>query len=62
MRMPLWLLPETTAYKCIEGGRYRFCVSISLPLLGTVLSYGWLLQAALADVRGRMPGEQSKPL
>ena len=45
MRMPLWLLPETTAYKCIEGGRYRFCVSISLLLLGTVLSYGRLLQA-----------------
>lgn len=61
LRMPLWLLPKTTAYKCIEDGRYRFCVSISLPLLGTVLSYGGLLQAAIADVKGRTPGEQSKP-
>ena len=44
-RAPLLLLPKTRSYKCIEDGHYRFCVSISLLLLGTVLSYGRLLQA-----------------
>lgn len=47
VRMPLWLLPRTTAYKRIEGGRYRFEVAFSLPLLGTVLSYGGLLNATI---------------
>jgi hypothetical protein len=49
VRVPLWLLPHTTAYKRIEDGRYRFYVAFSLPLLGTVLSYGGLLDAVIAD-------------
>jgi Domain of unknown function (DUF4166) len=48
MRMPLWLLPKTTAFKRVENGRYRFFVGLSLPLLGTVLSYGGLLDAVIA--------------
>lgn len=53
VRMPLWLLPRTTAYKRIEAGRYRFQVAFSLPLLGTVLSYGGLLTATLnGDAQG----------
>jgi hypothetical protein len=47
VRMPLWLLPKTTAFKRVEGGRYRFYVGFSLPLLGTVLSYGGLLSASV---------------
>jgi hypothetical protein len=47
VRTPLWLLPRTTAYKRIEGGRYRFEVAFALPLLGTVLSYGGLLDATI---------------
>ena len=46
---PLWLTPRTTAYKRIEQGNtnepcYRFHVSFSLPFLGTILSYGGLLE------------------
>jgi hypothetical protein len=41
--VPLWLLPKTTAYKRIEDGAYRFNVAISVPILGTVLSYSGLL-------------------
>lgn len=51
VRMPLWLLPRTTANKRIENGRYRFCVSLSVPLLGTVLSYGGLLQATIVEFK-----------
>lgn len=43
--LPSWLLPTTTAFKRIEDGRYRFQVGIAVPLLGTVLSYGGLLEA-----------------
>lgn len=43
--LPRWLLPQTTPYKLIEDGRYRFYVGISVPLLGTVLSYSGLLDA-----------------
>jgi hypothetical protein len=49
VRMPLWLLPKTTAFKRVEAGRYRFYVGFSLPLLGTVLSYGGLLKATVGD-------------
>jgi len=37
---PVWLLPRTVASKCIDNGRYQFKVEVSLPLLGTLLSYG----------------------
>ncbi len=47
VRLPLWLMPKTTAFKRVENGGYRFFVGFSLPLLGTVLSYGGLLDAAI---------------
>jgi Domain of unknown function (DUF4166) len=37
--VPAWLLPRTAASKHVEGGLYRFSVELSLPLVGTVLSY-----------------------
>jgi len=39
VRLPLWLLPKSDSYKCIEEGAYVFSVSFSLPLLGQVLNY-----------------------
>ncbi len=39
VRIPLWLLPGSTAFKECNGSRYRFYVGLSLPLLGSVLSY-----------------------
>lgn len=52
IRVPLWLMPRTQAFKRVEGERYRFYVGLSLPLLGTVLSYGGLLNAAVAADTG----------
>lgn len=43
IKIPLWLLPRTTAYKIIENKSYRFYVGFSLPLLGHILSYSGLL-------------------
>ena len=43
--LPLWLLPHTLAYKEVRGGQYHFHVSLSLPLLGLLLSYAGDLQA-----------------
>ena len=42
--LPAWLLPRSIAYKTIEGGRYRFQVGFSAPLLGDLLSYSGLLE------------------
>jgi len=47
--LPLWLLPQSKAYKRIENGSYRFQVGFSLPLFGLVLSYGGLLTAKIGD-------------
>ena len=44
VRVPLWLMPRSNAYKRIEEGRYRFHVAFSLPILGDVLTYGGLLE------------------
>lgn len=41
--LPMWLAPKTKAYKYIESGKYRFHVSFSLLMVGTVLSYSGLL-------------------
>lgn len=38
VRLPLALFPQSTAYKCVENGRYRFQVTFTMPLLGNVLS------------------------
>jgi hypothetical protein len=43
LALPIFLFPRTEAYKRIEEGRYRFCVSLTLPIIGTVLRYGGLL-------------------
>ncbi|MBO2926973.1 DUF4166 domain-containing protein [Metapseudomonas otitidis] len=44
--LPRALLPRTDAYKRIEAGRYRFHVAFSLPLLGPLVTYEGLLEAA----------------
>lgn len=47
VRLPMGLFPKSRAYKRIdEEGRYRFEVSFSMPLVGTVLGYGGTLWAA----------------
>lgn len=43
--LPVWLFPNSRAYKTIEDGQYRFYVGFSLPLLGPLLSYSGLLRA-----------------
>jgi len=43
--LPLWLTPRSNAYKIIENGMYRFHVSFSLPVLGSLVSYQGLLEA-----------------
>lgn len=45
--LPLWLFPQSQAYKQIEDGHYRFYVGFSLPGCGTILSYSGLLEPAL---------------
>lgn len=39
VRLPQWLLPQTTAYKTIEGEGYRFAVVLAYPGLGPLVSY-----------------------
>jgi hypothetical protein len=39
VRVPLWLLPKTRACKQAHGDRYRFEVSVALPVVGRVLCY-----------------------
>lgn len=41
--LPMRLMPKTTAYKYIEAGQYRFHVSFSWWIFGTLLSYSGLL-------------------
>jgi hypothetical protein len=47
--VPRWLLPRSEAYKRIEAGHYRFSVSFALPLLGEIVRYGGLLDAAVVS-------------
>ena len=46
VRVPLWLLPRTEAYKRIDADHYHFHVGFSLPLLGLLFSYSGALQLA----------------
>ncbi len=48
LRLPLWLFPNSKAFKTIEQGRYKFYVGFSIPWLGTVLSYGGTLSLVAA--------------
>lgn len=41
--LPRGLFPQSSAYKHIESGRYRFQVTFTMPFLGVVLAYGGLL-------------------
>ncbi|MCO7223361.1 DUF4166 domain-containing protein [Pleionea sp. CnH1-48] len=43
--LPLWLFPQSKAYKRIENGGYRFFVGFRMPLVGELLSYSGLLKA-----------------
>ncbi len=43
--VPLWLIPEATAFKRIENSKYRFHVEFSLPVLGSLVRYQGLLEA-----------------
>jgi hypothetical protein len=47
--LPVWLFPQSRASKRIENGRYRFEVGFAIPGLGTVLSYGGLLDVVLTE-------------
>lgn len=41
--MPRWLGPRVAASECADGGRFRFDVVVSLPLIGLIVGYkGWL--------------------
>lgn len=44
IRVPLWLIPRSTAYKRIEEGAYRFHVAFSVPILGEVICYSGVLE------------------
>ena len=43
--IPLWLIPNTDAYKVIEDDKYRFHVSFSHPLFGVLVKYEGILDA-----------------
>lgn len=43
--IPLFFIPKSNAFKVIEDGKYRFQVSFTLPLLGSLVSYKGLLEA-----------------
>jgi hypothetical protein len=43
--IPLMFIPKSQAYKIIENGQYKFYVSFSYPLLGSLVSYSGLLDA-----------------
>ena len=45
IQLPLWFAPRTDAYKTIIDNRYVFSVTVSVPLLGTIMSYGGRLTA-----------------
>ena len=42
--LPLSLMPRVTAYKRIEGDKYRFHAGFALPVFGEVFSYSGLLE------------------
>jgi hypothetical protein len=42
--LPVKLMPQSHAYKCMEGEDYRFDVAFTAPMLGPLLWYRGLLQ------------------
>jgi hypothetical protein len=54
--LPLALAPRSEAREWAEGGRFRFDVPISLPLLGRLVHYqGWLSPPAARSTPGSRP-------
>ncbi|WP_404406593.1 DUF4166 domain-containing protein [Pelagibacterium halotolerans] len=52
--MPMLLAPRSYAREWQEGGRFRFDVSVSLPLIGLIVRYtGWLTPHAHAHIEGQ---------
>jgi hypothetical protein len=49
IRLPLILMPKTTAYKRIEHDHYCFYVGFSIPFIGMLLSYSGYLEADVAS-------------
>lgn len=49
VRLPLWLMPITDAYKRVSEGRYEFSVTVSLPVLGMAFRYCGILYSGLTD-------------
>ena len=43
IKLPIFLAPRSQAREWEEGGRFRFNVSIAMPLIGDIVHYdGWL--------------------
>ncbi len=41
--MPTWLFPSSHAYKRIKNGMYEFSVTLTLPMIGKLVSYNGVL-------------------
>ncbi len=41
--MPTWLFPSSHAYKRIKNGMYEFSVTLTLPMVGKLVSYNGVL-------------------
>lgn len=46
--LPVWLFPNSKAYKTIEDGKYRFYVGFQAPIFGNLLSYSGVLNIDLS--------------
>ena len=51
VRLPLVLFPQSAAYRCVEDGRYRFRMTFTMPLLGSVLACGGCRKASPRALR-----------
>ena len=49
LRLPLWLFPNSKAFKTIENDQYKFYVGFSLPRIGILLAYSGLLLPTLVN-------------
>lgn len=44
--LPVWLFPESQAYKYIDNGYYKFFVGFTAPIVGQLVSYSGELEEA----------------
>lgn len=53
--LPVWLFPESQAYKYIENGKYHFFVGFNAPIVGKLVSYKGVLDKSpnLPDMDGQ---------